>query len=69
MQGAEITPLEQAAMLTKDYHKAAPRKPRGIGKRKCDHCGRWHKPLSESVRFCGSCSARKLAHAWRGLWR
>jgi uncharacterized OB-fold protein len=54
----------------RSYTESSPRKPRGIGRRKCDCCGRVHKPLSESVRYCGSCSARLLARvSWRGLAR
>ena len=52
------------------YQKKSTASKRGIGKRKCERCQRWHKPLSVSVKFCGACSARLLASvSWRGLWR
>ena len=51
------------------YTQTGTRKTRSPAKRPCDRCHRWHKPLSESVRFCGACSARLLALAARGWGR
>jgi len=56
-------------MLTKDYHKHGQRKARGADRRKCLGCGRIHKPTTESVKWCGACSARALARAWEVLTR
>lgn len=49
------------------YTESKPRKSRGPGKRKCLRCGRIHKPVSESTKFCGSCSAKLLWTAWQRL--
>ena len=52
------------------YTQQTAQRKRGPGKRKCDRCQRPHKPLSESVRYCGACSAKLLSRiSWQGLWR
>jgi hypothetical protein len=52
------------------YTQSGTRPKRGPGRRRCDRCQRLHKPLSESVRYCGACSAKLLSRvSWKGLWR
>ena len=51
------------------YQKKTTANKRGIRRRKCNRCGLIHKPMSESVKWCGACSVRALAHAWRVLTR
>jgi hypothetical protein len=51
-----------------EYAQSNASKSRTPGKRRCDRCQRWYKPLNECVRFCGCCSARLLSLAARG-WR
>lgn len=52
-------------MRNESYTHAAPRKPRGSGKRKCLICGMTHRPKSDQQKRCGSCEAKH--QAWLAL--
>lgn len=55
---------ELPKMNTAQQEKPESAKYRGPGKRKCERCARWHRPVRESITLCGSCAARILAVAW-----